>query len=84
MLALSTSLVLFQYAIPIDLLCYLLVDFFIFPDPRTGFLMAGISFKKEKEKIFCQVLLTIKAGITSQPVERDFKGDVARKKIEVV
>ena len=36
--------------IPIDLLCYLLVDFFIFPDPWTGFLMAGICFKKEKRK----------------------------------
>ena len=41
--------------------------------------MAGISFKKEKENILPSA---IKAGITSQPAERDFKGDAARKKIE--
>ena len=45
--------------------------------------MAGlISFKIRKRKNILPC--AIKAGIASQPVERDFKGDVTRKKIEVV
>jgi hypothetical protein len=68
--------------ISIDLLCYLLVDFFIFPDPRTGQFNGWYKLQKRKRKNILPS--AIKAWIASQPAERDFKGDATRKKIEVV
>ena len=62
----------------------LLVGWFLyFPRPANGVFNGWYKLQKRKRKNILP-RSAMKAGITSQPAEREFKGDVARKKIEVV